>query len=183
MKRKEKPGSTEVVTTAQVLCRPALDRAYEHVLCHIQRDAAVLEHLRTRTNFVLSGTVIVASLFGSKVFEGQNPISLGIPALAVAALGLFYCIMVLLPVAENTERKRIFNRKQLSWRVTVNFDCFAHQSTEDEVDKAIVSELGNAHRQNADTLDTLSWRFEVACGLLLLQLTLWAIEFLIVMLS
>jgi hypothetical protein len=76
--------------------------AFEQTTKGLDRQAEVLDQLRTRTGIVLSATGIIASLLGSQALQGSYSLLLVIVALAATASGILLCIRVLWPVQDTT---------------------------------------------------------------------------------
>jgi hypothetical protein len=169
--------------------RKRRELAYQETLRVLGRQATVLSELRNRANILLTGNAVVASLFGSSLIANGHvrPLSLAILALVALALGIAYCIAVLWSVHDagdlvDADLWPAFPRWPRSgrlrrWRVSFELDYVIDflQSTDTETFDRTCDRFKLARKCNYRTIDKRTTCFEVACVLLLLQVSLWSV--------
>jgi hypothetical protein len=158
----------------------------EQTLKGLDRQADVLDQLRSRTNIVLSAIGIIASVLASQALQGNYSIAMAVVALCSSAAGICLCIAVLWPVhdsgrlPEPTERLPRWNRwptrrasRRREWQVTIRRQDLDAMEPEADLAPDVVKRLGLARRANYLTLSRRSNLFAWACVLLGVQLVLW----------
>jgi hypothetical protein len=96
---------TRTPVTAGKLTGPALQRAYQNALHVLDRDAAILDQLRSRANILLAALAIGVTALGAILASAklQPHLSVWFVVLAVVFLGsaIFCCIGVLWPTRDH----------------------------------------------------------------------------------
>jgi hypothetical protein len=145
----------------------------------LDRQATVLSELRQRASIVLSASGIVASLFGTRALEGEFSHTLAALAVASTAAGFLACIAVLWRVRDSgalptEDAHGKLSRGGRNWQVTISGPRLRRIASGNENMGDLIDVLALSRRVNFRTLKRRSAWFLVACGLLLLELLLWA---------
>jgi hypothetical protein len=168
--------------------RKRRELAYHETLRVLGRQATVLSELRNRANILLTGNAVVASLFGSSLIANGHvrPLSLAILALVALVLGIACCIAVLWSVHDAGELVDAHlwpdlprwprSDRPRRWRVSFKLDYVIDflQSTDTATFDRTCDYFTLARESNYRTIDQRTTYFEVACVLLLLQVSLWS---------
>jgi len=167
----------------------AVGLAYEQALRAADRDAAVLDQLRTRTAVLVTASGVVTSLMGQTALKAPHPLGLVIASLVAFAAGLAASLGVFWPAGDqgrlgppdlsprgwrNRWRRRGRERR---WKVTITRRDFERRSNEHEValKRSLADLLYRAHRLNQFTIGRRTDLFGVAALLLGAQVLLWAL--------
>jgi hypothetical protein len=161
--------------------------AFEQTMKALDRQADVLDQLRSRAGIVLSGTGIIASLLGSQALRGPYSLGLAIVALGVTTVGILLCVIVLWPVHDEdalpglTEALPLWNRwprrkanRKREWQVTIPRGGVRALRGGAAISPEMLDELERARRTNYLTIERRSKVLTLACVVLGAQLVLWA---------
>jgi hypothetical protein len=155
---------------------------YEHAKATLARDATVLDQLRTRASVVLSAMAIVASFVGTRTFDHAWLVGL---SFGVIACGMISCMGVLWPARDRgpmpaPRESRSFRedwlpfdrgKRRFKSTLTVQNLREAHGATDTppSAELVAINLLVAAHLINTRTLNRRTDLFQLACGLLVLE--------------
>jgi hypothetical protein len=150
---------------------PPFDLAYEAALRALEDQHTSLDGLRARAAALIAAIAIVTSFLGGQALEPDGFSAWEISALLAFAGGVALCLLVLMPQEEG-------------WLLTTDPAVMLEKMDEQpdfsrpEWQAALAWEVGEALPVNDDRLRRIHLFFALACGCLILEIALWAIDLL-----
>ncbi|MGZ4735917.1 MAG: hypothetical protein ACXVKA_02300 [Acidimicrobiia bacterium] len=134
----------------------------------LERQEADLDTLRSRVATILTGSSIVAAVFGAAVPDSLSRFAFGMRISAFTLFGCtaFACIQILWP------RQWRFTVKLATWVVDIKAD---EAPSGEEVAYNLAKKYEEMRYQNAPKMLDLQQWFTAACCLLGLQVVAWAL--------
>ena len=166
---------------------PDTKLAFEQTIRGLDRQAAILDQLRSRGGIILSASGIVASLLGSQALKEKYSLPLAIVALGSTAIGMLLCVWVLWPAHDGDELPEVkgalprWNRwprmkpnRRREWQITIERDEVGKLRDKSMVSEELLDKLDRARHANYLTIERRSKAFGWACFVLGIQFALWA---------
>jgi hypothetical protein len=150
---------------------PPFDLAYDAALRALQDQNTSLDGLRARAAALIAATAIVTSFLGGQALEPDGFSAWEVAALLFFGLGVLLCLLVLMPQEEG-------------WLLTTDPAVMVERMNEQpdfshaEWQAALAWEVGEALPLNDERLRRVHMFFALACGCLILEIALWAIDLL-----
>lgn len=145
-----------------------LELAYDSALQALSHQAASLDELRTRTGILLAAASVSTSFLGSEALKGRDTGTFGwlavvcffgLGALTAAILwprrGWLFVVDPILLIRDFIE-------------IEMPLDI-------EKMRRDLALHLSNNYRSNSKKLNFLQWMFQLACGLLILEVIAWVV--------